>query len=210
MKSQVSMEFLTGVAVMLFIYAVVLGVFSSYIHEPMVKNELGRQVCYSVARTIDSVSSGGAGFSARNSLPQTISGDYYEVLVSNDSLVSVYWADKVTACAISTQNITMTVFNSCTFAAKNTGTEIIVSAVSTEKIVYKLDEEIAIQGGYFPSDVLLQITNSEDDLILNETIVPIDGFFVYNWNASAKDTHVIYAEDKEQKSLNSNTEVIII
>lgn len=210
MKSQVSMEFLTGVAVMLFIYALVIGLFGSQVQTPMVKNELGRQICYSVARTIDSASSGGAGFSARNTLPQTINGDYYWVLVSNDSLVSVYWDDKVTACSISTQNITKNEFYSCSFAVMNTGNSLVVSAVWTDKLIYNLGENITINGGYFPSNASLKAYNETNVLLGPIMIVPENGFFEYVWSVSSPGEYTIYAEDPEQKSLNSKTEIIII
>ena len=69
MKSQMSLEFLAGVVIILFIYVTTISAFSHYMQKDILESESGKQVCYTIATGIDSAVIGGNNFTLNITLP---------------------------------------------------------------------------------------------------------------------------------------------
>ena len=113
MKSQMSLEFLAGVAIILFIYVVTISTFSNYMQKDVLESESGKQVCYKMAMGIDSAVIGGNNFTLNLTLPNKVENKNYVLFTTpGSSYITVDWNDGLFSCTITTQNITATTINS--------------------------------------------------------------------------------------------------
>jgi hypothetical protein len=130
MKSQVSLEFLTGVILLLLIYLIVVPTFSKYLQSNVVESESGKEVCYTMATGIDSAVIGGNNFTINITLPSSIDGKNYTLTTKEGtSYLTVDWNDGLFSCTTTTQNVTTTTINYTNVEIKNVNGKIIINEV---------------------------------------------------------------------------------
>ncbi len=214
MKSQMSIEFLTGVVILLIIYIATISIFSNYLQTNIIPAEKGKQVCYSITNNVNSALIGGDGFTVNASMPNNINGEGYLVFVSpiDSSLLTVDWGDSQFACSMNTQDISVIFFRPCCFSVNNIGGDIIISTVSSDKSEYKIGEVVEIYGGVYLTDVNLLIYDADENILENQTLgleimvlgnIEAEGSFTYEWEAEQAGEIRITATDAEYKNLYS-------
>ncbi|MCD6547382.1 MAG: hypothetical protein J7K22_02405 [Nanoarchaeota archaeon] len=210
MKSQISIEFITGVTILLFIYAVTIGVFSSYTQHNIIETEGGRQACYIISTGIDSAVIGGNNFAINITLPYYIENNEYTILVNNDSRITIDWDKGISSCTITTQNITKALFKPCKISINNINQTIFISYLDL-KNKYNLGDEINITGKYYFSNISLTIKD-ENNNILNgfpKEIETQNNEFSYIWIPDKKGEYIIEVKDVEYPTFCSQKKVII-
>jgi len=204
MKSQMSIEFLVGVIIILIIYIITLPTFSKYIQTNIVESESGKQICYTVSSAIDSAVIGGNNFSLNITLPNKIDGKDYKIFTTPpSSYITVDWGDGIFTCSITTQNIVKVIFNPCKVSVSNINNTIYISTVYTNGSSYNLGDTVNIYGGFYISNASLKIFNENGTAVLNKTITPVNHTFVESWNPTSKGKFIIKVEDEIYKTLNS-------
>ncbi len=212
MKSQMSIEFLTGVVILLLIYVVTISVFSNYIQTGIIPAERGKQICYRITNDVNSALIGGSGFTINSSIPYTINGDEYFAFINplNSSLLTIDWGDSQFSCSMNTQEVSIIFFKPCDFSVNNVDENIILSTVSSDKLEYEVGENVEIYGGVYLTNVNLLILNEDNEVLKNETLdlknisfgeIESDKGFRYNWTAEEEGKINIIASDIEYKNL---------
>ncbi len=209
MKAQISIEFIMGVAVLLFIYTFALGIFSNYSQQDIMQSEKIKQLCYTISSAIDSASIGGDGFAVNTTLPKNANSGEYTISILNSSIVSVDWEDQVFACSTTTQSVTPLAFSSGKFSAVNINKTVYISAIQTNS-TYNAGENIEINGMCFLGNVSLAITDSSGNDILNVNVTTTNNSFSYNWTPISKGEYTIYARDTIYKNLNAKKDITIL
>ena len=208
MKAQISIEFIVGVVILLFIYTFALGIFSNYSQHNIMQSERIKQLCYTVTSAIDSASIGGSGFAVNTTLAKSIGPGDYTISISNKSIVSVDWDDQLFACSTTTQNVTPLSFTQNKFSAVNINGTVYISAIQTNS-TYELGEKIGIVGRYFLGNVSLTITNSSGKNVITAEIENVNNSFFYNWTPSSKGEYKVYATDTLYKNLNAEKDITV-
>jgi hypothetical protein len=204
MRSQISIEFMTGVAVMLFIYVVTIGLYSSYVQTDMIESEISQEICYIVANGVNSAVIGGNGFANNISLPYRIYGhNYNTIIISNSSTVTVDWGSGIRACSIISQNITGKWVYPGKFSASNINDTVYITSVQTDKLTYTEGENVHISGGYFLNDVKVNVVNYNQNSLPGypRTLPIINNEFSDNWQATQKGLYTVSGVDTVQKTL---------
>lgn len=208
MKAQISIEFIVGVAVLLFIYTFALGIFSSYSQQDIVMSEKTKQVCYTVASTIDSASIGGSGFSLNATIPKNEdSGDY--AITVNNSIVSVDSGKRIFSCSTTTQSVMPLQFGSEKFSATNINGTVYISAIQANSTC-KSGKVLPIKGAYFLGNVSLTIINASGSVALHVNAETSNNTFYYNWTPASKGEYSIIASDTAYKNLNSKKVIVVL
>ncbi len=103
MKSQIGIEFLMGVTILLIVYIGSIGFFSQYAQTQLIETELAKQVCYKISTGLDSAVVGGSNFIINQTLPDNIEGNEYNFRINiiptfinethyiNRTFISVVW-----------------------------------------------------------------------------------------------------------------------
>ncbi len=212
MKSQISIEFLVGVVIILFIYTITISAFGSYTQNTMLTSEVGRQVCYMITTGIDAAVIGGNNFAINVSIPYFIENKDYSILINetNSALVTIDWGDGLFACSTTTQNITSLLFTPCKFSINNLNGKLYLSTITTEKTKYNLGEQINISGAYYISNVSLKILDSADVVVDNNILPLTNNKFNYSWTPTSSGAYKIIVYDNTYKTLNSEKEIYVI
>ncbi len=221
MKSQISIEFMVGVMIILMIYVATISVFSNYLQTRTVYDERGKQICYTITNAVNSAVIGGDGFFSNLTLPREIGGADYFAFVNplNTSLITVDWEGGLFSCSMSTQAVSVILFKPSKLTVSNIEDEIYLSTVSTDKRIYEKNSEIEIFGGVFLSDVLIKIYNengevvNEIELELSEnniTNMPMNNTFIYTWTTDVAGTYIITASDTEYKNLYAERFIYVV
>ncbi|HDQ60008.1 MAG TPA: hypothetical protein ENN30_02335 [Candidatus Woesearchaeota archaeon] len=212
MKSQISIEFITGVAIMLFIFALTLFSYSGYTEEDITISEQMQQICYTVSSYVDSAVIGRGNFFLNGTLPYKAAGKDYFVVIENDSFVTVNTKTMIFACSINTQNITSVYMDGGDFSMANLNNTIYVSRLVSYKTEYAPGEEITVEGGYFLTNVTLDIRLKQGPSLAGypkeKTLSEME--FSETFNINQKGTYEIIAYDSKYKDLNAKREILII
>lgn len=204
MKSQISIEFLTGVSILLLIYIIVLGSFGSFTQSNVIAGERGKQMCYSTATTIESAAIGGSGFALNSTIASNIGNDYL-VNITNSSLLSASWDTGIFACSITTQNIQQSMIYPGTLSVINLNETLYVASITTDENVYANGETIFINGSYFINDVNITVSTNSTPISGYPKLVSVtNGFFNDSFTANLTGIHTITAVDSVQKNLYSS------
>ena len=204
MRSQISIEFMTGVAVMLFIYVTTIGIYSSYAQTNMIENEVAQEICYRVSTGVSSAVIGGNGFAINISLPYRIqTNNYNAVIISNQSLVTVDWKNGLFACSIISQNVTGKWVYPGKFSANNINAIVYITSITTDDLTYAPGETVKISGGYFLNNTIVNVVNEQG--------IPMSGYpklvlttnheFNDTWIAGAPGLYTVSGTDTAKKSL---------
>jgi hypothetical protein len=212
MKSQVSVEFLVSVAVLLIIYGVTLSVYNLYFKVPVLETEAGRQVCYTALNGIDAAVMGGDGFATNVSLPLKIDSNEYFVFITNRSIITVDWNKSEFVCSITTQAVSDTWFKPCRFSVLNLNGTVYLGTVSTDKTEYLAGETVIINGSYYIGNITLTIRHENNTLVGGYpiNITTTNNMFSHNWNSTPRGRFKIYVQDSLYKNLNSERDIEIL
>ena len=204
MKAQISIEFLTGVAVMLFIYVTTIGIYSSYAQTDIIESEIAQEICYRVATGVSSAVIGGNGFTVNISLPYRIQANNYNaVIISNQSLVTVDWKNGLFACSIVSQNVTGKFVYPGKFSANNINSVVYITSVTTDDLTYVPGETVKISGGYFLNNTIVNVINEQKISMPGypKIVLATNHEFNDTWIAGAPGLYVISGTDTVKKSL---------
>jgi hypothetical protein len=204
MRAQISIEFMTGVAVMLFIYVTTIGIYSSYAQTDMIESELGQEICYRVATGVSSAVIGGNGFAINISLPYRIQANNYNaIIISNQSIITVDWKSGEFACSIISQNVTGKWVYPGKFSANNINEIVYITSVTTDNLTYSPGEPVKISGGYFLNNTLVNIVNIQGVSMLGypKIVLTINHEFNDTWTAGAPGLYIVSGTDTVKKSL---------
>ncbi len=211
MKSQMSIEFLIGVTIILIIYVATIGVFSNYTQTNVVESEMGKQVCYTLSTGVSSAVIGGDNIALNITLPEKISNKNYHVYVvpGNESTITIDWGDGISSCTLTTQNVTKLNFTPCKLSINNLNGTVYISTLSTENETYPIGNDVLIVGKYFLTNVSLSISKN-NSIIINETLPTSNGEFNYTFHTTSTGTYLIKAYDENYKTLNSEKTIYVI
>lgn len=211
-KSQVGIEFLTGVTILLIIYGVTLTVYNLNFRVPIVQNEKGKQVCYTISEGIDSAIIGGDGFAMNLSLPDMIDSQDYFVMITNNSLITIDWNKSEFACSVTSQSVEDMTFNPCRLSIINIGGIVYVGMVETDKKVYSFGEDITISGEYY-YDPTVSVFYENNSYAGGENVpLPIETWdFTYIFGDDLPPgKYRIFVSDGLYKNLNAETWIDIV
>jgi hypothetical protein len=212
MKSQVSIEFLISVTILLLIYVATLAIYDIYFKVPILETETGKQACYTVLNGIDAVVVGGDGFATNVSLPDQIAKNDYLVFISNRSIITVDWNKSEFACSITTQSVSNIIFRSCRFSVINLNGTVYLGTLNLNQSEYPAGEAMYFSGSYYFGNVSLSIFYSNGSLLSGYPInlETSDNIFEYSWTPSMTGRFKIVAQDSIYKNLNSDKWVEIV
>ena len=211
MKSQMSIEFITGLSIMLFIYALTFSVYSNYTEKDITLDEQLQQKCYTVSNYIDSAVIGRENFSLNASLPYFIEGKNYSVYIGNDSTITVYVEDILFACSANSQDIKPLTLDGGKISITNINKTIFISRLDTTKLTYSLGESVNLSGRYFVGNVTLNILNEGvTEPGYPKTVEVTNYSFNEAFTPSGIGTYTITAKDTIQKNLNAEREIKIV
>lgn len=137
MKSQISLEFMVGVVILLIIYVAAISFFSNYTRTELVGNELAKQICYKISTSMDSTIIGGTNFTINVTLPEKLENDeyYYNILEKTDNsiIISIAWDanQSLTTCTSHFFPIedNISLINCKRFSIENTGKNLIFNCI---------------------------------------------------------------------------------
>ncbi|MCD6575949.1 MAG: hypothetical protein J7K73_02200 [Nanoarchaeota archaeon] len=211
MKSQMSIEFLTGVVIILFIYVITISVFSNYAQTDLLESEIGKQICYRVSLGIDSGVIGGENFALNLTMPYGINGKNYTIYTTPDkALVTVEWDGGIFSCTTTTQNVSEVRFTPCKFSVNNINRTIYLSTLSTNKDVYSIGETVEMRGEDFLTNVTLKIFDKGSNIIYSNTLQTTDSTFTDTWQPNQKGEFRIVATDNYYKTLNAERVIYVV
>jgi uncharacterized membrane protein len=223
MKSQVSIEFLVGVAFLLLIYVVSLTGFSSFTQTQLIKSESGRETCYTVAGAINAVSGAGDGFAMNVTLPYYINTEHdFLFIVLNSSTVNINWSTGFFACSVVTQNVTNMKMAAGKFSLNKINDTIYVTALTSDQTLYSLNGtssiNITLNGSYFPSNLsCLEFHNSTG--LMPGSNCPASWTynsdykawsFSYKWSVTKADHYKVVAWDQENTTFYAEREFDVL
>jgi len=205
------MEFLTGVTILLFIYALTISVYQGYLTTDFTVKEKMQQFCYTVATYVDSALIGGNNFSLNATLPYYLKEKEYKVKITDDSLVNVEYENKLFSCSINTQNITEIDIDGGDFSLFHINNMIYVARLLTNKLIYVEGEDIMINGKYFITQVTIDVKRNGSSISgYPKTINLTGGEFNETLTNAAKGNYEITCFDNKYKNLNAKREIKVI
>jgi hypothetical protein len=212
MTSQIGLEFMVGITILLLIYVVTMVVFSHYAQYSVVASEQSKQVCYTIASAIDSAAIGGDGFASKVTIPYKIDSKDFTIFVSNTSTVTVDWGKNIFACSVITQNITEVTFEPNLFSVINVNSTIHLGVIRTDKQVYNLNETVHINGSHYLGNVTLVIAYKNGSVLEGypKNVAVVDNIFYYNWTPNLSGNYELNAVDTIYKNLNSRKDIEIV
>jgi hypothetical protein len=210
MRSQIGIEFLSGITILLFIYVITISAFGSYSSTTLIDDEEAHEVCYAISRGINSAVIGGSGFGANITLPASINQKPYNVVISANNTVTVSWEDKISACTITTRNVTTVAVYPSKISINNVRDRIYVTGIATDKDKYNLGETTELNGTYFINNATLSVAYANGTLFLNSTnYTTTNGFFEQNLTLP-RGILIINAHDSIYKTLSAQKDVQVI
>jgi len=214
-RAQISLEFITGVTIMLTIYVLTIGTYSWYTENKIIEQSFAEHICYKFSEGVDAAVIGGDGFSINISVPSKIYADVLNgIIVSNNFTTTVDWDSGIAACSIVTGNITGIWVYSGKISATNIDGMIYLTSINTDKLEYVIGDSVDIDAGYIKgSSANIVVYYSNGTLLLDSAaIVPSGNEVSYTWDTTetAKDVYTISVMDNEYKNLNARKEISVI
>lgn len=211
MKAQISIEFLTGVAIILGLYLGILGLYSHFSQGIMMEKETAKELCYILATAINTCAVGGDGFTANYTIPYKLgrTTDYF-FMVLNESTITVDWPDGLYACSIITQNVTTGKIVAGKISINNINDQVIISSIYTEEKEYNLGDSINITGYYFEGNVTLKIEDENGNLVSGYPKIlrtTTDGAFQDIFTPSAQGKYKIIAVSINNSNMYAEREI---
>lgn len=182
-KAQFSLEFITGVSVMLIVYVLAIGAYSYYTENNIIEDSFSEHICYNIANAIDAAVIGRDGFSLNISVPYRVYiKELTGVKITNNFTLTVGWEDEISACSLVTNDITNITVYGGKSSATNIGGKIYVTSMYTNTTEASVGETVKINASYVKGSRAVVIIKNETDTI---TSLPVSW---YQENANQSST----------------------
>jgi hypothetical protein len=214
-RAQISMEFITGITVMLVIYVLAVGAYSYYTENNIIEDVFAEHICYGISEGVDSAVIGGNGFSINMTIPYRIyNDDITGVLVTTNHTLTVDWESGIAACSIITNNITDIWMYSGGVSATNIDETIYVTSIWTDKSYYDESDLVYINSSHIlGSTAKIEITDESGSAVYTNSSVPVSSNIakdIWDTSGQSSEQYTVSIIDNDYKNLNAQKEIRIV